>query len=63
MKRRAIRLIEITEHPPKGPDLKKGAQKNLEKAQTQFPPSSFSLLPSVGRTKGNEENGERGRGM
>jgi hypothetical protein len=41
----------------------KSAQKDLENAQTQFPPSSFSSLPSVGRTEGNEGNEEPRRGI
>jgi hypothetical protein len=39
-------------------DLKRSAQKDLEETQTQFPWSSFSSLPSVGSTEGNEEDGE-----
>jgi hypothetical protein len=45
------------------PDLKRSAQKDLQDAQTQFPSSSFSSLPSVGRTEGNEGNREQRRGI
>jgi hypothetical protein len=40
------------------PDLKRGAQKDLEETQTQFPSFLFSSLPSVERTEGNEESKE-----
>jgi hypothetical protein len=45
------------------PDLKRSAQKDLQDAQTQFPSFSFSSLPSVGRTEGNEGNREQRRGI
>jgi hypothetical protein len=44
-------------------DLKRSAQKDLQDAQTQFPSFSFSSLPSVGRTEGNEGNREQRRGI
>jgi PAS domain S-box-containing protein len=45
------------------PDLKRSAQKDLQDAQPQFPSFSFSSLPSVGRTEGNEGNREQRRGI
>jgi predicted ATP-dependent Lon-type protease len=44
-------------------DLKRSAQKDLQDAQTQFPSFSFSSLPSVGRTEGNEGNRQQRRGI
>jgi hypothetical protein len=38
------------------PDLNKSAQRDMEETPPQFPPSSFSSLPSVGRTEENEEH-------
>jgi hypothetical protein len=49
--------------PRQIPDLKRSAQKDLKEAQTQIPLSSFSSLPFVGRTAGNEENEQRRRGI
>jgi hypothetical protein len=40
----------------KTPDLKGSAQKDLDETQTQYPSFSFSSLPSVARTDGNEGN-------
>jgi thiamine biosynthesis lipoprotein len=53
----------VRDLPQTRSDLKRGAQKDLQDAQTQFPSFSFSSLPSVGRTEGNEGNREQRRGI
>jgi hypothetical protein len=53
--------IHSTKRTDKPPDLTKSAHEDFKKTPAPFPPSSFSSLPSVRKTEGNNENDERRR--